>query len=121
MIKILSFCRVRILTPNKGTDLYTFGLLQMVLCEWMSTLISLWAALSHAAPYEVGLSLFHPPALKGWRTLLFDLGQHQSIHPCHNSTAASKTQNTKIDIDCACTKQSRAKNLIPESDFSPSL
>ena len=45
MIKILSFCRVRILTPNKGIHLYKFGLSQMVLCEWMSTLISLWAAL----------------------------------------------------------------------------
>lgn len=30
MIKILSFCRVRILTPNKGIHLYKFGLLQMV-------------------------------------------------------------------------------------------
>lgn len=117
MIKIVSFCRVRILTLNKGIHLYKFGLLQMVLCEMMSTLISLWAA--PKAPYKVVLSVFHLPALKGWRTLSFDLGQHQSSHPCHNSTAASKPQNTKIDIDCVCTKQSWAKNFIPESDFSP--
>lgn len=115
-MKILSSCRVRILTPNPCLHLYKFRLWFFV--NRSPRLFSCSQPRCIPLPMR-WRSVFHLPALKGWKTLLFNLGQHQSTHPCHKSAAASKTQNTDVDIACVSTKQSRAKNLIPESDFSP--
>lgn len=113
-MKILSSCRVRILTPNPCLHLYKFRLWFFV--NRSPRLFPCSQPRCILLPMR-WCSVFHLPALKGWKTL--NLGQHQSTHPCHKSAAASKTQNTDIDIDCVSTKQSWAKNLIPESDFSP--
>lgn len=51
------------------------------------------------------LSVSLLPAWKERKTLLFNLGQHPSGRPCHNSAAAWKTQKTEIDTDCVCTNR----------------
>lgn len=78
-----------------------------------------WPSQSHSAPYEVMFSVFLPLALKEWKNSFY-FGPTPT-HSALPRLSFSKTQKTQIATDGVYTKQSWAKNFIPESDFPPPL
>lgn len=119
MTKILSFCTVSILTP---ISMYPFlqvqTLVELVLCKPRPILISLFvipltfcslwgdALLSFSQHWKDGKLFF----LIWANTDLFTFATTQLL--------LLQTQKTEIDINCVCTKQSWANNLVPKREFS---